>query len=432
MAIVLITHDLGVVARMADEVAVMYAGEIVEHGTRRRHVLLGRASLHGRACAPRCRARDTSRAQARSRSKARRRICSRRRRAAPTSRAARTRCALREPASAAVRRGPAPQRALLAAPRRRARRGRRCSAEASNGGADRGTRAHEALHDWPRARVVHAVDGVSLAIAEREVVGLVGESGSGKSTFGRTLVGLHDKTAGEVLFAASACPRSTRPPTSGAIASADADDLSGSVLEPEPAHDRRRDHRRGASHLTAASDARRFASAVGDWLVRVGLERGHASRYPHEFSGGQRQRVGIARALIMKPKFVVCDEPISALDVSVQAQIVRLLGELKASLGLTMLFIAHDLSMVRYVSDRMAVMYLGSLVEIGAADDVYFRPKHPYTEILVASNPAGRSAHGADAARPSRSRARSRRRSTSARVAGSRRAARKSWTCAAA
>jgi oligopeptide/dipeptide ABC transporter ATP-binding protein len=127
--------------------------------------------------------------------------------------------------------------------------------------------------------------------------------------------------------------------------------------------------------------------AVGDWLVRVGLERGHASRYPHEFSGGQRQRVGIARALIMQPKFVVCDEPISALDVSVQAQIVRLLGELKSSLGLTMLFIAHDLSMVRYVSDRMAVMYLGSLVEIGTADDVYFRPKHPYTEILVASNP---------------------------------------------
>jgi oligopeptide/dipeptide ABC transporter ATP-binding protein len=128
-------------------------------------------------------------------------------------------------------------------------------------------------------------------------------------------------------------------------------------------------------------------AAVGDWLARVGLERGHASRYPHEFSGGQRQRVGIARALIMQPKFVVCDEPISALDVSVQAQIVRLLGDLQDSLGLTMLFIAHDLSMVRYVSDRMAVMYLGQLVEIGPADDVYFRPKHPYTETLVASNP---------------------------------------------
>jgi oligopeptide/dipeptide ABC transporter ATP-binding protein len=139
--------------------------------------------------------------------------------------------------------------------------------------------------------------------------------------------------------------------------------------------------------LNGAGSAAATRDAVGAWLERVGLERGHAARYPHEFSGGQRQRVGIARALIMGPKFVVCDEPISALDVSVQAQIVRLLGELKASLGLTMLFIAHDLSMVRYVSDRMAVMYLGTLVEIGAADDVYFRPQHPYTEILVASNP---------------------------------------------
>jgi oligopeptide/dipeptide ABC transporter ATP-binding protein len=127
--------------------------------------------------------------------------------------------------------------------------------------------------------------------------------------------------------------------------------------------------------------------AVGGWLARVGLEPGHASRYPHEFSGGQRQRVGIARALIMEPKFVVCDEPISALDVSVQAQIVRLLGDLKESLALTMLFIAHDLSMVRYVSDRMAVMYMGALIEIGPADEVYFEPLHPYTQMLVASNP---------------------------------------------
>jgi oligopeptide/dipeptide ABC transporter ATP-binding protein len=139
--------------------------------------------------------------------------------------------------------------------------------------------------------------------------------------------------------------------------------------------------------LSGTGDAAQIRAAAEDWLVRVGLERGHASRYPHEFSGGQRQRVGIARALIMQPKFVVCDEPISALDVSVQAQIIRLLEELKSSLGLTMLFIAHDLSMVRYVSDRMAVMYLGSLVEIGSADDVYFRPKHPYTEILISSNP---------------------------------------------
>ena len=127
--------------------------------------------------------------------------------------------------------------------------------------------------------------------------------------------------------------------------------------------------------------------AVDDWLRRVGLQPDHMSRYPHEFSGGQRQRIGVARALIMEPEFVVCDEPISALDVSVQAQVVNLLDELKHSLGLTLLFIAHDLSMVRYVSDRMAVMYLGMLVEVGPANRVFFNPSHPYTQMLVGSNP---------------------------------------------
>jgi oligopeptide/dipeptide ABC transporter ATP-binding protein len=139
--------------------------------------------------------------------------------------------------------------------------------------------------------------------------------------------------------------------------------------------------------LNTDYEAARIRQEIGVWLERIGLERAHAARYPHEFSGGQRQRVGIARALVVQPRFVVCDEPISALDVSVQAQIVRLLGELKDSLGLTMLFIAHDLSMVRYVSDRMAVMYMGSLVEIGPAEEVYFKPLHPYTQLLVGSNP---------------------------------------------
>jgi oligopeptide/dipeptide ABC transporter ATP-binding protein len=237
-----------------------------------------------------------------------------------------------------------------------------------------------------RGQVVHAVDDVSLAIAEREVVGLVGESGSGKSTFGRALVGLHARTAGEVLFRGEPLPAKYTPKDFRRYAS----EIQMIFQDPYSSLNPRMTVGEiigEGLRLNGNSDGTQVRERVGDWLARVGLERGHASRYPHEFSGGQRQRVGIARALIMGPKFVVCDEPISALDVSVQAQIVRLLGELKASLGLTMLFIAHDLSMVRYVSDRMAVMYLGSLVEIGTADDVYFRPKHPYTEILVASNP---------------------------------------------
>ena len=235
-------------------------------------------------------------------------------------------------------------------------------------------------------RVVHAVDNVSLDIYPKEIVGLVGESGSGKSTFGKTLVGLHDKTAGEVFFKGEKLPQQYGPadfqrfasrmqmifqdPYSSLNPRMTAGEIIGEGLR-----------------LNSRYSSPEIRGQVEDWLRRVGLEPDHGSRYPHEFSGGQRQRVGIARALIMQPEFVVCDEPISALDVSVQAQIVRLLGELKSSLGLTMLFIAHDLSMVRYVSDRMAVMYLGSLVELGASDDVFFHPKHPYTQILVNSNP---------------------------------------------
>jgi oligopeptide/dipeptide ABC transporter ATP-binding protein len=240
--------------------------------------------------------------------------------------------------------------------------------------------------DLGHGRILQAVDRVSLAIGEREVVGLVGESGCGKSTLGRTIVGLLDKTAGEVA-------------------------LRGEVL---PARYRSGDFRRWArkvqmifqdpsSSLNERMTLREIVAEgpllhglwrrsevpekVGGWLERVGLSPDHLSRYPHEFSGGQRQRIGIARALALEPDLVICDEPISALDVSVQAQVVNLLADLKATMGLTLLFIAHDLSMVRYVSDRTAVMYLGRLVELGRADDVFFRPLHPYTRSLVASNP---------------------------------------------
>ena len=300
MAIVLITHDLGVVARMADEVAVMYAGEIVEHGSAD-DVFYGAAHPYTRRLARR---------DAEQRHVARSRLAPDRRSAAGSVRAAAGLrvlralpvCdgALRAATPAVVRGRPAPSRALLA---------QSCRCAAAGAAATRRQamapliEARGLTKHFPLARqqIVHAVDDVSLAIAEREVVGLVGESGSGKSTFGRALVGLHAKTAGDVLFRGQQLPAKYRPRDFRRYASRDADDLSGSVLEPEPAHDGRRDHRRGA----ATDDGERAAQireAVGDWLVRVGLERGHASRYPHEFSGGQRQRVGIARALIMKPE----------------------------------------------------------------------------------------------------------------------------------
>jgi oligopeptide/dipeptide ABC transporter ATP-binding protein len=236
-------------------------------------------------------------------------------------------------------------------------------------------------------RTVHAVDGVTLEVYPQEIVGLVGESGSGKSTLGKTLVGLHDKTAGEVFFKGERMPQRYTP----ADFQRNASRMQMIFQDPYSSLNPRMTVGEiigEGLRLRGELSRNQIRDSVVSWLRRVGLQDEHGSRYPHEFSGGQRQRVGIARALIMQPEFIVCDEPISALDVSVQAQIVRLLGELKATLGLTMLFIAHDLSMVRYVSNRMAVMYLGALVEVGPSDDVFFRPKHPYTEILIGSNPA--------------------------------------------
>jgi len=235
-------------------------------------------------------------------------------------------------------------------------------------------------------QVVHAVDDVSLTVHDGEILGLVGESGSGKSTFGKALIGLHDKTAGEVRYRGEALPSRYhardfqrhakqmqmifQDPYSSLNPRMTVGEIIGEGLK-----------------LHTRESSSRIRDRVSEWLENVGLQGDHASRYPHEFSGGQRQRIGIARAMIMEPEFVVCDEPISALDVSVQAQVINLLDRLKASMGLTMLFIAHDLSMVRYVSDRMAVMYLGAVVEIGTANGVFFSPAHPYTQILVASNP---------------------------------------------
>ncbi len=235
-------------------------------------------------------------------------------------------------------------------------------------------------------QTLHAVDGVSLTIKENQILGLVGESGSGKSTYGKTLIGLHERTAGEAFFDGQLLPAKFsaadhlkyskkmqmifQDPYSSLNPRMTVLDIVGEGLQ------LRGEHRR-----------KEIQERVAHWLEKVGLHPDHMSRYPHEFSGGQRQRIGIARAMIIEPRFVVCDEPISALDVSVQAQVVNLLEELKQSLGLTLLFIAHDLSMVRYVSNTMAVMYLGTIVETGNADELFFEPQHPYTKLLIQSNP---------------------------------------------
>jgi len=240
--------------------------------------------------------------------------------------------------------------------------------------------------DIGRGQRVFALDGVSLVIAEGETLGLVGESGSGKSTLGKTLMGLHDKTSGSVSYRGEMLPTKYRPQDFRRMASR----MQMIFQDPYSSLNPRMtvgEIVAEGMRLKPGASAEQGRQRVSDWLEKVGLNAGHASRYPHEFSGGQRQRIGIARALIMGPEFVVCDEPISALDVSVQAQVVNLLNDLKQSMGLTMLFIAHDLSMVRYISDRMAVMYLGSLIEVGKASEVYFSPRHPYTEVLIASNP---------------------------------------------
>ncbi len=235
-------------------------------------------------------------------------------------------------------------------------------------------------------RIVHAVDGVSLNLEENEILGLVGESGCGKSTLGRTLAGLQTRTSGDILFRGKALPdlysRSDFRRFSTHIQMIFQDPYTS--LNPRMTiHEIISEPLRLQDGGTSSD----YRQLVAQWLEQVGLKAEHMSRYPHEFSGGQRQRIGIARALIVKPSFVICDEPISALDVSVQAQVINLLQDLKRSLGLTLLFIAHDLSMVRYLCDRMAVMYLGSVVEEGPSEEVFFHPKHPYTQMLIASNP---------------------------------------------
>ena len=236
-----------------------------------------------------------------------------------------------------------------------------------------------------------AVDNVSFSIRKGEVFGLVGESGCGKTTTGRSIIGLYDITAGDIYFDGRRIAGGTRRERRKlAKKRRSATDIQMIFQDPVASLNPRMTVGEIIAEglvIQGIRDKKLVQQKVYQMLELVGLRREHAGRYPHEFSGGQRQRIGIARAVIMEPKLLIADEPVSALDVSIQAQVINLLSDLRESLGLTILFIAHDLSVVKYFSDRIGVMHFGKLVELAEAEELFQNPLHPYTKALLSAIP---------------------------------------------
>jgi peptide/nickel transport system ATP-binding protein len=257
----------------------------------------------------------------------------------------------------------------------------------------KGLKKHFPIHGGILRRVVgqvKAVDGINFYINKGETLGLVGESGCGKSTTGRAIIRLHEPTAGEIIF---------DDPELGKVHIEQLDkkqlkqvrpNMQIIFQDPFSSLDPRMTVGRIVGEplvINKIVSGQALRDRVAELLTVVGLRPEYASRYPHAFSGGQRQRLGIARALALNPKLIICDEPVSALDVSVQAQVLNLLEDLQKKFDLTYLFVAHDLSVVEHISDRVAVMYVGYLVEMATTDELYYNPKHPYTEALLAAIP---------------------------------------------
>ena len=411
--ILLITHDLGVVAQLCDRVGVMYAGQLVEVAPVEEHLPRAAASVHPGAPRGPARRRPGARRPPRDRGPgARSDGCATR---LPVHTSMPVPDARVRPRAAARRRAGRPLHRVLAVERdpRRRRRGSAPTRELGRNVGGRGERVSAtaveptpdvAREERPLLRVeglvkrfpvqsgmfrssaqLHAVAGVDLEVAPGEVLAVVGESGSGKSTLARCILRLLDPTAGRIVFddvdVTSArgkdlevFRRRVQPVFQDPFSSLDPRWTVGRSV-------------REALDAQALGTTEERAARVADLLDRVGLHASLADRRPHELSGGQRQRVGIAAALAPSPALIVADEPVSALDVSVQAQVLNLLAELQRDLGLAILFVAHDLSVVRHISHRVAVMYLGRIVETGATEAVFGDPQHPYTQALLGAIP---------------------------------------------